>query len=1576
MADHIGEALVTILPDFSRFREEYGIELATATRRDTVTIKALLDTKELRAEYALAQAQIKDFFARTRTYSEQYQRDVTVAHERALKEQARRDNSAFKEQAQASARAQRERLTLARTEDEKFTQAIARAHTAALAEEDRRNANQEKKERERRGRGLGFLGSAGAANLVQGPAIAALLAAITPVTAGVLGLASAFAVAGGAAGGFAVAATGHIAQLTTVMKQVKDEGQQLSDLPAPFQKMIPALQAFTKDWQLFLQNTRAPVFDVFEKGLTIAETGLHQLTPIVNIAAGAFSKALDSVSAFASGPQVARFLAVVAQQAPAAIQSLTNSAINLGTGLVDMLTGFAPVGTSMLSIIEKITQKFRDWAGSLQGSKTFQDFLTYAQAQGPHVIEIISNLAVTLGKLIVGLAPIGQAVVGVLNGFLALTSAISPGWWSAIIIGATGLLAVFKGFPLVVVAATNIMKAWAATTTLASTVITMFKLGIGEFAAVWTGLPSLFAAARAGLIGFFATLTAGEIATGVGVILVLVGAIVALVSSLHSDSAAQDAAAAATLRHKDAVESFAEALRQSNGVVTSSILDAKINQLNDKLVTVDRSANNTFKNLWGWFDTAPPGAAPSGKLLELAQKAGVNLKQLSQGAAGDAGSFKAATKSWQDYINTLQADYDKKYKYTSTTPEAKAAREIIDLNKNALGSYKELSVSKEEAVRVNKLLEAAGLAPAFNAEGQALQSVTPLMDAYNKSISPTDQENLANAVVTTTNNLTAATRTAKEATIAEAKTRSDSAYANVQADRSVRDSREHLADVIKSTTQDNLNADQKIIDSQKSMRDAHAATKKAVIDLAQARKDAAKALRDQADAEESTSIALAQARLEVRRTSTRDPRDLVRRQALLGLDQALHADQDTRAQGVQIRRQGVEGAPAVVAARQTLADDLIAQSKADKDLVKAHQDRTTTFVNNSRARRDAQEQVNDAVRNQAQTLTAGKKADQDAHQRTLDSASALGVAKAAMDKSNTGLIDMGVNMGLTKKASEELNAQMQKAMSLDSGNVPKQLQDIGTAITALKLMAGDLNMNPATAFKTAQGLIAAGAISTSGTYVAHQPGDTHPYGTFGPIAVKHGALGGGIWGGVPGVDSVPALLMPGEHIWTSDEVQKAGGHGAVEKMRASVRGYAGGGRVDISHLNFARSLEHAGILDKVAAARGFAPKGGIAAGGSLGSTAIAAAAYAAGKSIGANDREMLAMFEAGIVESGFKNYANSTVPESLSLPHDAVGSDHDSVGFLQQRAGWGSVAQRMNASYAATKFLQKAMRLDRSTPGSAGDLAQAVQVSAFPDRYNSAMSEALGMIKRAVSSSIGKVPGAQHYTVADVMEGLLVSPGASGGGGTVGGAYAGFPAWPKNDPPNLPHVDSGVWRQIVGLVKSSGIPSDGGAGGNYQPYNPPNQIHWHTTGRAVDFMGANQNKLGDFFLARQPNLLELIHRTKSRDYGVSRGVTWDYNANSGVLNQHKNHLHVAMDTGGILPPHSRTIVDNNTSHPETVRTAEQEAALGMGRELSPTTIARLAAAIARALANHPMQLSGKVVTDVVNDQLGKGIGDY
>ena len=105
------------------------------------------------------------------------------------------------------------------------------------------------------------------------------------------------------------------------------------------------------------------------------------------------------------------------------------------------------------------------------------------------------------------------------------------------------------------------------------------------------------------------------------------------------------------------------------------------------------------------------------------------------------------------------------------------------------------------------------------------------------------------------------------------------------------------------------------------------------------------------------------------------------------------------------------------------------------------------------------------------------------------------------------------------------------------------------------------------------------------------------------------------------------------------------------------------------------------------------------------------------RELGASGKVLLAAYEAAIVESGVH-----------SLPY----GDRDSIGLFQQRDSWGTFAQRMDPEWASRQFLVKAIRQNEPWM-TAGQLAQDVQVSAFPDRYDERRSQAMALISQYCS---------------------------------------------------------------------------------------------------------------------------------------------------------------------------------------------------------------------------------------------------
>ena len=180
--------------------------------------------------------------------------------------------------------------------------------------------------------------------------------------------------------------------------------------------------------------------------------------------------------------------------------------------------------------------------------------------------------------------------------------------------------------------------------------------------------------------------------------------------------------------------------------------------------------------------------------------------------------------------------------------------------------------------------------------------------------------------------------------------------------------------------------------------------------------------------------------------------------------------------------------------------------------------------------------------------------------------------------------------------------------------------------------------------------------------------------------------------------------------------------------------------------------------------------------------------HAVGLSLGVSDKVLLAGFEAGWVESHMNNLACG---------------DRDSLGVFQQRPsmGWGTPEQVMDVSHAARSFFEHAVRVDR--PGlSAGLLADAVQRSCCPGRYDQSQPRASSLIRQAWQGGPEVVGGVVHLvTDGDVWAG---STRLSTFGDFVGRpSVAGSVVYARTARGEVRALADGVWR-----VVASGVAGD------------------------------------------------------------------------------------------------------------------------------------------------------------------------
>lgn len=125
-----------------------------------------------------------------------------------------------------------------------------------------------------------------------------------------------------------------------------------------------------------------------------------------------------------------------------------------------------------------------------------------------------------------------------------------------------------------------------------------------------------------------------------------------------------------------------------------------------------------------------------------------------------------------------------------------------------------------------------------------------------------------------------------------------------------------------------------------------------------------------------------------------------------------------------------------------------------------------------------------------------------------------------------------------------------------------------------------------------------------------------------------------------------------------------------------------------------------------------------------------------GMSLGANETQLLAALSTALVESGMQNVSHG---------------DRDSLGVFQQRPSmaWGTPQQVQDPTYAARAFFtgagtNRGALAYSDWSGTPGQLAQRVQRSAFPERYDQRLGEARQILDQLRSGAGQQVGAAQE----------------------------------------------------------------------------------------------------------------------------------------------------------------------------------------------------------------------------------------
>ncbi|MDW3783621.1 peptidoglycan DD-metalloendopeptidase family protein [Staphylococcus saprophyticus] len=316
---------------------------------------------------------------------------------------------------------------------------------------------------------------------VAGTATTAIMgigAGLGSVAGGAVGL-------GGAFGISLIAIKAFAGQATSALQMLEDGQLKVTGEVKRYQSSLKGLQ---NDWKSLINQNQAQIFNTMSNGINMARYSLSTLNPFLVKTAAQIEKASSKMHDWVtSSKNATAAFAMLNKIGPPIFQNILNSAGHVGNGITRIFTAFGPLftwtgqgleklskkfdvwanssntqrgiasfinytkanlpilgsifGNTFLGIIElfkafsgqttwalkgldSLTQRFKNWAATLDQTQGFKDFIKYTRDNAPVAGQMVGNLVTVLVEVIKALAPISAIILRVVTSFLGWLGAM------------------------------------------------------------------------------------------------------------------------------------------------------------------------------------------------------------------------------------------------------------------------------------------------------------------------------------------------------------------------------------------------------------------------------------------------------------------------------------------------------------------------------------------------------------------------------------------------------------------------------------------------------------------------------------------------------------------------------------------------------------------------------------------------------------------------------------------------------------------------------------------------------------------------------------------------------------------------------------------------------------------------------------------------------------------------------------------------------------------------------------------------------------------------------------------------